>query len=1345
MPELLNPAGLLWLGLVPLLFVPYLLRQHPPRRVVPALFLFAGIEPTRRLRLGGKLELRPLFLLQLLLLLISIAALCRPALPWNEVRAALVVDDSASLATLEAPGENRFDQALRAADRAIARDPASRWDLFVLSPTPHDAALGLSSGQARSRLAELAVGSCPHPDDAALGSFFARLARQGYGAIHVVTDRRGTSGGAFQVHTVGSAKENLAITAVRSIRPAIAGRPALLNVVVDNFSARPATVPIRIEDADHQSTVRAGQLELAPHGSASFAAEVPASAKLRAKIDAKDALPLDDMASISQERQAGGNVLLVAADPRGLSALEKTLGIRLEVVPADRYRPELARGRDLVIFHRSAPAESPEAPTLYVLPPDAPFLPAASTRVDGPAIALPLATHPVARYLNSAALRPRQVLTFQKAAGWEPIALANRGPVMLARSGAAPAVVSGIDLLPYLGERNRPVSILTLNVITWLLHGADTSPVAATRCVPIGRAESNLEETPVLPIPAEPSAAATITPKEHPLWPALTLAALALLALEAWFHDRSGAFAWALRLIVAALLGAAWLEPTRAIAGAAPLPLVLVDVSKSVLDTVRAHALGTLGAAPAAPVTAFAARPVNTTSGEVASVKRAADERETDLEAALLEAANEAPEGGAAFLVSDGWETRGDARRALEPLVRRGIRVYPVAEAEPLGNDVELVSLSLPAESPAGRTARAELWLRNENPRPVPGRLQVRQGAKTLVHEDVQLAPGDAVIARPLIFSGQGLLEFTAEFEPSDPATDVDRGNDRAKAWVAIGGGRKILLVGHEPRDNRNLEAALKQRGFRVTSVSRSGGEPLPSPSEFAAVILNDVPASDLPGGYDSELREQVRGGRGLAMIGGPRSFGLGGYRGSPIEEALPVRMKERAREEPRDAVALVIDKSGSMREESRIIFAREAARQLVEHLKDHDRLAVIGFDREPFTVIPLSDVGEIRDDFEFRINRLKPSGGTRLYPALEEARRELLGEEAKRRHIIVLSDGLSEDAENAAGRRRYYDVGLALAEQGVTISTIALGRDADRDFLERLASFGRGAFHATADASSLPEIVLGEFEQHGREKTLAEREFHPLPSRESPLVGELAASEPRWPMVGGLVETELKREARRDVGVSESAVPLIASWEYGHGRAVAVATDADGRWSDRWVRWQEWSRLWSDVVRWLAPEERGVQARFAVAYRDGALEIDFSRFDEDPPGAVTARVSRPQGGTQEIPLERAAPGHYHGSFATRAAGDYRIDIRTARGSVTESPLGYTIAESATIEKPRREPNWQLLEEIARTTGGEVNPRPGHVKPAPAPEKRIPLAPFLLPAAMAIFLLELVVRKLRAS
>jgi Ca-activated chloride channel homolog len=1344
-PELVNPAGLLWLSLLPLLLVPYWLRRRPNRRIVPALFLLAGIEPAQRVRLGGRLQLRPLLLLQLLLALITIAALCRPMWQATEVRSALVLDDSASMRTVEGSGETRFDTALRAAREAIAKDGANSWDVFALSPNPHDLGLALTPGQAQRTVSSARVGSCPHPDDAAMRAFLERLARDGYARVHIVTDRVAASAERLQVLHVGTPRPNVAITDVSLIPSAVAGRPALLNVALDNFSPRAVDLPFRVEEAQGGTVIDRRTVAIPPHQSSTVTVDVTSTARLTARIDARDALALDDEASIAARNAGKREVLLVAGDAGGLDTIAPLVGMHLEVTTADRYRPEMSRGRDLVVFHRSAPRELPDAAALYVLPPPAAFLPAPGARVDQPAITFVVPTHPVARYLNFAALRPRQALEFAALPGWQPVALAGAGAVLLERATPHPAVVSGIDFLPYLGERNRPMSILTLNLLSWMLHGLDPLGAGAAACTPLGRAESDLEHPGLLPLPASAPATARASERTRPLWPALTLAAIALLVCEAWFHRGRDGLAWTLRLLIAALLVAAWLEPTRAIAGAAPRAFVVADVSKSLLAATREHGLDRVGVEPSAPLLAFGARPIETTRVALASAIPRADDSQSDLESALLAAANDAPQDGPLFLVTDGWETRGDATHALASLRERRLRVYPIAESQPLGNDVAVRSLSLPAESAAGSAVRAEVVLRSDNDTLTTGRVLIRRGSTVLTNEAVRVAPGESALVRPLLLTGEGLVEFSAEFQPAEPAKDLDRRNDVAKGWVAVGGGKRILLVGHDARDNRELEHTLAQRGFRVTAVARAAGQPFPDASRFTAVILNDVPLSDLPADAPAQLRESVHAGSGLVMVGGPRSFGLGGYRGSPIEDALPVRMKERARQEPRNAIALVIDKSGSMREEQRIVFAREAARQLVEHLKPHDRIAVIGFDREPFTIVPLSDVEEIRDDFEDRIDRLRPSGGTRLFPALQEARRELAAESAKRRHIVVLSDGLSEDAETALGRRQYYDLALALAEQGVTISTIALGRDADADFLQRLASYGRGAFHDTVDAATLPDILIGEFETHGREETVPEREFRPLPSSDSPLVGEVAKSDSRWPVVLGLVETELKRDARRDVAVAGSEAPLIASWEYGRGRAVAFTTDADGRWSDRWLRWKEWSRLWNDVARWVVPQGHGAQPRFALAYRGGALEIDYSRFDEDPAGAVTARIATPDGHSAETPLERAAAGHYRGRFVTRLPGDYRVELRGSRGAITETPLGFTVPSSATGEVPQREPNTALLETLARETGGEINPAQGRVEPAPTPQTRSPLAPLLLPIALVLFLIELIVRRLRSE
>ena len=67
------------------------------------------------------------------------------------------------------------------------------------------------------------------------------------------------------------------------------------------------------------------------------------------------------------------------------------------------------------------------------------------------------------------------------------------------------------------------------------------------------------------------------------------------------------------------------------------------------------------------------------------------------------------------------------------------------------------------------------------------------------------------------------------------------------------------------------------------------------------------------------------------------------------------------------------------------------------------------------------------------------------------------------------------------------------------------------------------------------------------------------------------------------------------------------------------------------------------------------------------------------------------------------------------------------------------------LERPRPEPNRALLDEIARATGGRVEPKAGEIPPITGPAKREPLTPWLLLAALVLFLIELIVRRARGA
>ena len=80
-------------------------------------------------------------------------------------------------------------------------------------------------------------------------------------------------------------------------------------------------------------------------------------------------------------------------------------------------------------------------------------------------------------------------------------------------------------------------------------------------------------------------------------------------------------------------------------------------------------------------------------------------------------------------------------------------------------------------------------------------------------------------------------------------------------------------------------------------------------------------------------------------------------------------------------AVVLVIDKSGSMRDENRILYAKEAAKAVARQLKDIDLLGVVGFDDSPFVVVYLESMARLRGVIDNQIDRLRP-GGQNLLPA---------------------------------------------------------------------------------------------------------------------------------------------------------------------------------------------------------------------------------------------------------------------------------------------------------------------------------------------------------------------------
>ena len=122
--------------------------------------------------------------------------------------------------------------------------------------------------------------------------------------------------------------------------------------------------------------------------------------------------------------------------------------------------------------------------------------------------------------------------------------------------------------------------------------------------------------------------------------------------------------------------------------------------------------------------------------------------------------------------------------------------------------------------------------------------------------------------------------------------------------------------------------------------------------------------------------------GRGLVMVGGPRSYGAGGYTDTALEETLPVDMGVRDREKQPDvALVVVIDKSGSMDAchcntfeggmggggagiagVKKTDIGKEAILRAASALTAQDELGVVAFDESAHWVVKTAPLGGIAD-----------------------------------------------------------------------------------------------------------------------------------------------------------------------------------------------------------------------------------------------------------------------------------------------------------------------------------------------------------------------------------------------
>ncbi len=846
------------------------------------------------------------------------------------------------------------------------------------------------------------------------------------------------------------------------------------------------------------------------------------------------------------------------------------------------------------------------------------------------------------------------------------------------------------------------------------------------------------------------------------LWPLLLGAVLFFLGLELFLAFRQGLplYPVVIRGVALAVLALALVNP-RLFRSTTALDVILgVDLSRSVGQEGREKAQALLEAARG-----FTRRTVRTglmAFGRVPEWESLPHEElpagdfdarlerdETDIQAALQAALAQIGEGrqGKILMISDGNENRGETARVIPLLRAQAVQVWTLPVSLSRGrNEIYLSDLTLPrlVDSAEGFEVRATI----ESLRQARARVRLLRDGVLQAEQNLALQAGSNPVAfrDSLTERGNHAYELLVE-SPDDTLAE----NNLLQGVVAVKGPPRVLLLSSQEETQHVVAQVLRVQGYAVVeSAPQSHPLSLAELSAYDLLVLDNVPAYQLSHAKMENIEKYVRDlGGGALVIGGSQSYGAGGYFRTPLERILPVDMRPPARlEMPHVALLFVIDKSGSMGSGSegatKLDLAKAAAIAAADIMNPTDQVGILAFDAGWDWALPFRQVGK-GEWISERLSSLESDGGTDLYKAMLEAHRAIAGKQAAIKHVIVLSDGLTDKADfNAL-------VGK-MAHDGITVSTVSVGSDADVQLMADIAKNGKGRGYVALDPQTIPQIFTTETLLISRDLLIEKTVTPTIVTPTGPLKG---IAQGKLPALRGYVLTYPK--PRAELWMRAEKDPLLISWRYGLGRVMAFTSDLSGRWGRDWVGWPGFSQWASQLARDTMRKILDTRMRTEFHADGDAIKVVTDLVSRDGKFLnylnVKANITAPSQASRQEIFQQTAPGRYEGKFIPASRGIHFISLYV-ESNPGEAPVAVaTVPYIAPYPREYRElkPNLSLLSRLAEETGGEMldpekfndglkrfyTPTPG--KGRQGQETWWPLAG----VALLLFLADLVLRQWR--
>lgn len=725
------------------------------------------------------------------------------------------------------------------------------------------------------------------------------------------------------------------------------------------------------------------------------------------------------------------------------------------------------------------------------------------------------------------------------------------------------------------------------------------------------------------------------------------------------------------------------------------------------------------------------------------------DRNTTDIGSAMRLALASFPEGAARriILISDGNENRGDAEAEARTAKLNGVPIDVVPLKYKYDEEILVDRIDVPSESRPGQDIPLRVIARNYAGRPVPGKLQITRtmGEKTdQAEQRYTLEPGLNVMSVkwPARYGqGAGLINYKATYIPDKLPNDRQDNNVSWAPVMLTASGRRVLLVVQDKSLQtyvplmQALTRTAGPKGERVIDVWNADTLPADDDqgrltlSNYDTIVLFNLPSETVPRAQQEAIRKTVRDqGTGLVMIGGPVSFGAGGWQNEPLEEALPVDCALRSRKiQAKGGLAMIMHAS-EMAEGN--FWQKEIAKLAISKLSPIDEVGLLyytyglaaGGNNGHIWHVPLQEVGDDKNRANIlsALGSMQPGDMPQFDPSMKMALDSLTEEKRgiATKHVILISDGDHGLLTDKTILDKYKKARVTMTTIGITTHGAAA-----QAALAELSKATGGRHYAVDDPKKLPSIYVKET-RILNQSYLYEKGFQPR------ITSEVGDPFREWtkafPTLFGFVRTSRKESNLVQVLMQaplagEDDNPIYAQWQYGLGRSVAFTSDAmggTGSWGREWVSNQQplYGDFWTKVIDWSMRNLDDSGISLQSRYENGKMRVsiidnrDREARAKKPLGTIKATIgSSGSSESKEIILEPVSAGVYEGSVDTTQAGNYSVAAsmvlpdKDGPGGLRSVIVGRgAMAVPYSPEFATVEDNAGLLERIAEVTGGRV-------------------------------------------